>query len=386
MKFIFLLVSKNSRKIRKVFNINYVGGILMEINPKVFISYSHDNKTFSDKVLGFSNKLRSEGIDTILDQYEESPSEGWPRWMENSIDGSDYVLIISSEGYLGKSKNTKEVNFGRGVKWESNIIYQKLYSSGTINTKYIPVVFNEEDFEYIPTPLQGATYYNINESYRYDALYWRLRGIKSVEKPELGKLKPLPEKERKSLFVSTPIDIEKWDKAGWKGTGFLLDPEERNIPYFLLVFSSENEAKKIFKEWQENYGKEDLNNEIRISIVEGDIQGEEKGYSISITPNYDQVTKRMIEMGMEGELILGISRTQRSIPKDNFKVFNLFKEQYKKNRKCYLIPAYHNSEKNEFKPFYEYQILKSNLEFRNIKDISMDDIDYGVFRNKIPQI
>lgn len=33
----------------------------------------------------FANKLRSEGIDAILDQYEEAPSEGWPRWMENSI-------------------------------------------------------------------------------------------------------------------------------------------------------------------------------------------------------------------------------------------------------------------------------------------------------------
>jgi len=29
----------------------------------------------------FSNSLRKEGIDTILDQYEESPLEGWARWI-----------------------------------------------------------------------------------------------------------------------------------------------------------------------------------------------------------------------------------------------------------------------------------------------------------------
>ena len=58
-------------------------------NPIVFISYSQDSVTFADQVLAFSNKLRSEGIDTILDQYEEAPPEGWPRWMENSINKAD---------------------------------------------------------------------------------------------------------------------------------------------------------------------------------------------------------------------------------------------------------------------------------------------------------
>ena len=41
-------------------------------NPIVFISYSQDSLSFSDKVLDFSNRLRSEGIDAILDQYEEA--------------------------------------------------------------------------------------------------------------------------------------------------------------------------------------------------------------------------------------------------------------------------------------------------------------------------
>ena len=38
-------------------------------NPIVFISYSQDCKSLADKVLKFSNKLRSEGIDTIFDRY-----------------------------------------------------------------------------------------------------------------------------------------------------------------------------------------------------------------------------------------------------------------------------------------------------------------------------
>lgn len=48
----------------------------MSENPKVFISYSHESTDFEEKVLEFSNRLRSEGIDASIDLYEEAPSEG----------------------------------------------------------------------------------------------------------------------------------------------------------------------------------------------------------------------------------------------------------------------------------------------------------------------
>ena len=148
-----------------------------EINPKVFISYSQDSVEFADKVLNLSNKLRREGINAILDQYEESPAEGWPRWMENNIESADYVLIIGSNGYLDKATGKVSIGVGRGVKWESNIIYQKLYMSDSLNTKFIPVVFDNNDLSFIPTPLQGSTYYNVSTNEGFDRLYWRLRGV-----------------------------------------------------------------------------------------------------------------------------------------------------------------------------------------------------------------
>ncbi|MEA5067887.1 MAG: toll/interleukin-1 receptor domain-containing protein [Christensenellaceae bacterium] len=60
-------------------------------HPKVFISYSHQNSDYETKILDFSNRLREDGIDANIDLYEEAPSEGWPRWMENQIKQSDYV-------------------------------------------------------------------------------------------------------------------------------------------------------------------------------------------------------------------------------------------------------------------------------------------------------
>jgi hypothetical protein len=43
--------------------------------PKVFISYSHDSDQHKDRVLALSDRLREDGIDCIIDQYETSPPE-----------------------------------------------------------------------------------------------------------------------------------------------------------------------------------------------------------------------------------------------------------------------------------------------------------------------
>ena len=108
----------------------------MADNPKVFISYSHQSAEFEEKILNFSNKLRSEGIDANIDLYEEAPQEGWPRWMENQIRESDYVLVVCDKSYYDKFYSD---NKGKGVIWEVNIVYQFLYDSYTETRKFIPV-------------------------------------------------------------------------------------------------------------------------------------------------------------------------------------------------------------------------------------------------------
>lgn len=353
---------------------------MKEKNPKVFISYCQENVEFSDKILEFSNGLRREGIDTILDQYEESPAEGWPRWMENSISESDFIIIVCTEEYHNRLIMKTKHGVGKGVKWETNIIYQHLYNDETINTRFIPVVFEHKDTKHIPMPLQGTTYYNVSNTKRYDALYWRLRGIKKTTKPELGELRPLPEKERKSLFISTPIDMETWDKAKWRGAAFLMDPSETMPPYFLLPFTNEIPAKKIFKDWKSVYGDKDSNDEIRIALIEGDIPGKMKGYSIHITPNLDAVFERMSSYGMmeEESLMLSISRIQRANPTDDFKMYNMFKKHYLKHNKYILAPAVLDEKNGRIKPMPELGIEKYKIVFKHVDDIDEHDIDRAV--------
>ena len=65
----------------------------------VFIRYSHDSEEHQQNVLNLADRLRDEGIDCIIDQYEESPSEGWVRWAINKIEEADFVLVVCTEQY-----------------------------------------------------------------------------------------------------------------------------------------------------------------------------------------------------------------------------------------------------------------------------------------------
>jgi hypothetical protein len=84
--------------------------------PKVFISYSHDSPAHADRILAFSNRLRADGIDAILDQYNPHPPEGWPRWMDTQIRDADFVLMVCTEIYYKRVMGEEEPGTGLGVR------------------------------------------------------------------------------------------------------------------------------------------------------------------------------------------------------------------------------------------------------------------------------
>jgi len=173
--------------------------------PTVFISYSHDSPEHADRVLAFSDRLRSEGVDCQLDQYEPAPPDGWPRWMDKHIRSADFVLMICTETYFCRVMGEEEPGKGLGVKWEGNLIYQHIYQADSTNRRFIPVLFEENQVEHIPTPVQGVTHYRVHTADGYERLYRHLTDQPLVIKPELGKLLELPPRERKTDFLERPV-------------------------------------------------------------------------------------------------------------------------------------------------------------------------------------
>jgi hypothetical protein len=155
---------------------------------RVFISYSHDSPIHMDRVLELSNRLRSEGVDCQVDQYEESPAEGWPRWCMNQVKESQFVLVICTEVFERRFDGREGPGAGKGVTFEGFVITQEIYDSQGKNEKFIPIVFDETERQYIPTLLRGATNYDISNLKGYQSLYRRLTRQYLVKKQKLGKL------------------------------------------------------------------------------------------------------------------------------------------------------------------------------------------------------
>ena len=97
--------------------------------PRVFISYSHDSPAHQARILALSDRLNDDGIDSIIDQYEQSPEEGWPLWCEKQVEQADFVLVACTETYLRRYRKEEVAGKGLGVTWEGHIITQELYDA-----------------------------------------------------------------------------------------------------------------------------------------------------------------------------------------------------------------------------------------------------------------
>lgn len=161
--------------------------------------------------------------------------------MEHQIMESEFVLVLCEETYNQKLYSDKK---GKGVVWEASIVYQMLYDSAAETNKFIAAFFEDDDQRYIPTSLKSYTYYNLSDERQYERLYWRFRGVTNSKKSPLGELKPLPEKRRKTMFFSSPINLEKWNAAKWRGTAYLWGGD---APAIGLLFTNYSAGKEISK-------------------------------------------------------------------------------------------------------------------------------------------
>jgi hypothetical protein len=181
----------------------------LSLPPRVFTSYSHDSTEYEERVLALSDRLRKDGVDAALDQYESAPFEGWAVWMEHQIREADFVLVACSETYLRRVERREEPNKGQGVVWEINSIYNRLYSEKLVNEKFVPVLFNGASPDDIPIPLRGFSHYRVETEAGYDGLYRRLTNQPLVSKPALGNLRSLPAKEKSQHSLPTAFSLEQ---------------------------------------------------------------------------------------------------------------------------------------------------------------------------------
>lgn len=181
-------------------------GRILTMNPiKVFVSYSHDSPEHMNRVLELSNRLRLDGIDSSIDQYEMSPSRGWIRWMNDQIEEASFVLVVCTETYGRRFSGREATGTGLGSNWEGAVISQELYDAEINNTKFVPVIFTSLDSLHIPPILRAMTWYLVDTESGYEKLYRLITNQPSATKPEVGKIREMPTLSRRQVFTAREV-------------------------------------------------------------------------------------------------------------------------------------------------------------------------------------
>lgn len=141
--------------------------------PKVFISYCWSNDDYINKVVDFAKRLRSDGINVILDQFQMKLGNDMNNFMEKCVKDNTItnVLILLSPDYKLKADSRTG---GAGI--ETQIISGEVYSN-VENTKFIPIVFEKRGEDYsacIPTYLKQRRWLDMSEDSSYEEQYIEL--------------------------------------------------------------------------------------------------------------------------------------------------------------------------------------------------------------------
>jgi hypothetical protein len=209
----------------------------MKEHPNVFISYSHDSPDHKQWVSELGTRLRRDGVDVILDQWDLGPGDDMTRFMEVGVRDSDRVLVICTNSYVRKA------NAGEGgVGYERLIVTAQLVQDLGTN-RFIPIIRQASEKEKTPTFLGTRVYIDFTDDTQFDdkfkELLHELHAVPIMQKPPLGKnpfaklpsgqeappseglsvpLPPIPEQvESASHAYSAAIEIARAaDVLGWR--------------------------------------------------------------------------------------------------------------------------------------------------------------------------
>ena len=152
--------------------------------PSAFISYSWDDDEHKTWVRGLAARLRSDGVDVILDQWHAVPGDQLPQFMETAVRESHFVLIICTPRYNERS----EGRIG-GVGYEGDIITGEFITSGN-QRKFIPILRRGNWKEAAPSWLVGKYHIDLRGSIYsergYQDLLTTLHGTRA-QAPPLGR-------------------------------------------------------------------------------------------------------------------------------------------------------------------------------------------------------
>lgn len=138
------------------------------MEPKVFMSYSHDSEEHKEWVLQLATRLRSNGVDVILDRWNLKLGSDLARFMEQGLSKSQRVICVCSEKYVEKANGGKG-----GTGYEKQIISAEYLKDQNTNW-VIPLIINNSTDKKTPTFLGTRQYVSFEDPNLYESKYEEL--------------------------------------------------------------------------------------------------------------------------------------------------------------------------------------------------------------------
>ena len=174
-------------------------------SPKAFVSYSWDDQAHKKWVAELATKLRANGVDISLDQWNMVPGDQLTRFMEKEIRDNHYVLIICTPNYRIKSDQRKG-----GVGYEGDIMTAEVLTKGN-HRKFIPILARGSWDESAPSWLKGKVFVDLSAdeeiAINYSDLTATLHGTRPAPPPLRMRPRSIRRKEIKRSESNDPLRI-----------------------------------------------------------------------------------------------------------------------------------------------------------------------------------
>ena len=158
--------------------------------PTVFISYAQENPAHIKWVSDLASRLRKDGIDARIDQWQLQLGQELTQFMEESIRENDFVLIICTPKYKEKSDNRQG-----GVGYEGTIITSELFQNKNKN-KFIPILKDGTWESAVPSGLGTRFGVDISREYTYETQYCKLKA--NIKGEQYDSIPPIENKKEVS--------------------------------------------------------------------------------------------------------------------------------------------------------------------------------------------
>lgn len=201
-----------------------------------------------------------------------------------------------------------------------------------------------------------------------------------VDLPRVALVRPADEPEQsgdaaswtanhRDMRVSSVIDVHAWDKARWRGCGYI-GYGPTLAPAMAFLFENAMAARKIFERLRARFGEADSEEEIAVSIIRHLPNSSPHHYCVQLSSNSEVRDEQL-----KTKPVMFATRSMTMTPQDS-KNLEAFLSEYENHETYYLLPAVLPADESsapEF--FFELAIKKQALTVKSAAEVLERDIE-----------